>query len=54
MSDQEYFRVNEQGEKNEERGGGGRRSFIKRHKKLFVLIGLLWQCLHCGRDCHRG
>lgn len=41
MSDQEYFKANEQGEKNEERGGGGRRSFIKRHKKLFVLIDCL-------------
>lgn len=41
MSDQEYFKANEQGEKNEERGGGGRRPFIKRHKKIFVLIGLL-------------
>lgn len=41
MSDQEYFKANEQGEKNEERRGGGRRSFIKRHKKLFVLIDCL-------------
>lgn len=53
MCDQEYFKANEQREKNEERGGR-KEVFHKTAQKNIRFNWIACSDLHCGRDCRRG